>query len=293
MKEAGVGFVRMDFLWNDIEPEKGRFDFEKYDRITDLLTRNGIKILAILHYTPEWTGKPWNTPPDPESYARYSEAVVHRYKDRIKYWEIWNEPDSAIYWEPQDDQKTYAELLKYVYPRLKKEDPTCQILMGSASQSPPALLRRLYQYGAKDSFDVVNVHPFANPLQGPGALKALKGMYSATMKVMQKNGDGDKPIWFTELGAPGVVEADSTNGWWMGKSPTEEQQARWVEAVYGEPLKWKGVKKIFWAFFRDTQDHFKNGIDSFGLLREDFSKKPSYEAYKKMATGKSPASKGN
>ena len=42
MKEAGVGWVRVDFLWAEIEPEKGRFDFTKYDEIVGLVTQSGI-----------------------------------------------------------------------------------------------------------------------------------------------------------------------------------------------------------------------------------------------------------
>ena len=30
MKAAGIRMVRMDFLWADMEPAKGRFDFQKY-----------------------------------------------------------------------------------------------------------------------------------------------------------------------------------------------------------------------------------------------------------------------
>ncbi|MDD5731111.1 MAG: beta-galactosidase, partial [Candidatus Omnitrophica bacterium] len=51
MKEAGVAWVRMDFLWSDIEPERDNFDFNKYDYLVSLLYRNNINILGILDYT--------------------------------------------------------------------------------------------------------------------------------------------------------------------------------------------------------------------------------------------------
>ena len=51
MQSAGVGWVRVDFLWGDIEPKKGEFDFAKYDRIVELLKSKGIHILGILHYS--------------------------------------------------------------------------------------------------------------------------------------------------------------------------------------------------------------------------------------------------
>lgn len=121
MREAGIGFVRMDFLWYDLEPEQGRFDFGWYDQIVDVLAKYNVRILGILHYNPRWrTDAEWNAPPDFDSYEKFAAAVVGHFKDRVKYWEIWNEPDEKTYWIPQDDMKTYTALLKMVYPALKK-----------------------------------------------------------------------------------------------------------------------------------------------------------------------------
>jgi hypothetical protein len=69
--------------------------------------------------------------------------------------------------------------------------------------------------------------------------------------------------------------------WWLGTNPTEKQQAEWVGAVYSELLKQPAVEKVFWAFFRDTDRHWDNGVDYFGLVRWDFSKKPSFISYQK------------
>ena len=281
MKEAGVAFVRMDFLWSDIEPVRGTFEFKKYDRIVEILSKKGIKILGLLDYNASWSSAHWNDAPNREYYIQFAEQVVKRYKKKIKYWEIWNEPDCKLYWAPQDDMKSYTCLLKEVYPVLKKVDPTCDVLLGGLSQNIPIQLRRIYEYGGRNFFDIVNIHPFADP-GSANAMQMLKGIYLGVYKQMKDNGDAEKPIWFTELGCPGVCNPKE-KGWWFGESPLEEKQAEWVETVYGEPLRWKGVKKIFWAFFRDTPNHFKNGVDYFGLVREDFSKKLGFESYKKAA----------
>src|SRR5687767_5124912 len=39
MQEAGIEWIRIDFVWSDVEPKKGRFDFAKYDRIIEILDR--------------------------------------------------------------------------------------------------------------------------------------------------------------------------------------------------------------------------------------------------------------
>ena len=283
MKEAGVSFVRMDFLRSDIEPAQGRYDFAKYDRIVDILTERGIKILGLLEYNPSWV-TPWNHVPDAESYVWYARQVVGHYKGRIKYWEIWNEPDSAVYWVPQDDMRAYTALLKNIYRALKEVDPTCSVELGGLAATHSLRLKQIYKNGGGDSFDAVNIHPFVDP-RSSNPMRSLKGAYLGLYKEMQKNGDEQKPIWFTEIGCPGVPKDrwdEKTRGWFLGTSGDEEEQARWVEKVYGEPLRWKSVQKIFWAFFRDTPGHFKSGVDYFGLVRSDFSKKPAFESYKKI-----------
>jgi len=102
--------------------------------------------------------------------------------------------------------------------------------------------------------------------------------------MMQEFEDDDKPIWFTELSCPGVVTPTRENSWWHGVSPTEAEQAQWVTTIYANALQWKDVQKIFWVFFRDTGTFFRCGVDQFGLLREDFSKKPAFDAYKDVTS---------
>jgi len=281
MKEAGVGIVRLDFNWPDIEKTPGEFDFSRHDWIVDHLFENGIKVMGMLQYSPAWTGREWNDPPDSGQFARYAGRTVRHFRDRVKYWEVWNEPDVRQYWSLQDGMKAYTELLKAAYPAIKKEDHTCQVLMGGVSAAPLISLKQIYRNGGKDAFDIVNVHPFQNPRQ-EGAFERVRGVCRGVRKVMKEFEDDHKSLWITELGCPGVDEPTRQNGWWFGLSPTRPEQAVWAERIYTEGLKWEGVDKIFWAFFRDT-DHFKDGRDFLGLIQRDFSKKPAYEAYRRAA----------
>jgi exo-beta-1,3-glucanase (GH17 family) len=213
--------------------------------------------------------------------------VVERYKDKIKYWEIWNEPNHEHYWVPQDGLAAYAELLKGAYAVIKAADPSAQVLVGGLTGKYWEDMGKLYNLGAGKSFDIVNIHPFANPLDR-NPWNGMRAQYQNLRQIMAANGDSSKPVWITEIGCPGVKPGVKKNEWWLGRNTTEAEQSRWVETVYKEMLQWQGMDKVFWAFFRDTPDHFFSGADNFGLLREDFSKKPSYETYKKLATGRGP-----
>ncbi|MDI6606650.1 MAG: family 1 glycosylhydrolase, partial [Candidatus Omnitrophota bacterium] len=110
LNEAGIAMVRFDFLWEDIEPEEGSFNFEKYDLIVEVLKQHNIKILGILNYSAPWAAAcpNWNCRPrENKLFVNYAVRVINRYKDKVKHWEIWNEPDSSTYWSQQDGLKSY------------------------------------------------------------------------------------------------------------------------------------------------------------------------------------------
>lgn len=281
LKEAHIGWVRMDFLWQDIQPLKDQFDFAKYDYIVELLSRNNIKILGLLDYYADWASPKglWNYPAEDKSlFIQYCSKVVQRYQDKVKYWEVWNEPDSHTYWFNQDGLVSYCRLLKDVYTALKKIDPECKILNGGLA-SGLSSVNRLYDNGARDYFDIMNIHIFETPLDNE-AIKRVTAYAKAVHKVMSRNGDGNKKIWVTEIGCPGIRKDPAVNNWWMGPNSDEQTQAVWLKDVFKNLLVLPMVEKVFWAFFQDTKKHWDNGVDYFGLVREDFFKKPSFGAYK-------------
>jgi hypothetical protein len=220
MKEAGVGWVRMDFLWEDLEPNQGQFEFDKYDYVVELLSKNNINILGLLNYSTGWASScgNWNCPPkDNKLFINYAVCIVSRYKDKIKYWEIWNEPDSHTYWSKQDGLKSYCEFLKDVYAAVKKAAPDCKVLNGGLANGLSSV-NHLYDNGAKDYFDILNIHIFESPLHHD-AVKRVIAYPKLAYKIMARNGDADKKIWITEIGCPGVKRGLDVDNWWMGGNP--------------------------------------------------------------------------
>jgi len=284
IREAGATWVRMDFIWADIEPSAGAFQFDKYDPIVEILLKRGIKILGVLNYNSAsnvLAGR-WNYAPDDfKAFAKYAAALAGHYKGKVSYWEVWNEPDSPTYWQPQDHLKGYCELLKEAYPALKSANPDCKVLNGGISNGMLSI-GYLYENGAQGYFDIMNIHYFTSPLYD-NAIQSVIAYPKLVYKAMVKNGDAGKKIWVTEIGSPGMTDPKSSPNWWAGENPDEARQAEWVREVYSGLLGNENVEKVFWAFFRDCKNHFYNGTDYFGLLRWDFSKKPSFKAFQQAA----------
>ncbi|MCX7598761.1 MAG: carbohydrate binding domain-containing protein, partial [Armatimonadetes bacterium] len=101
-RAVGVRWVRtwppMFTCWNVVEPEKGRLVW--HDEATQAYAeRAGLRIFGMIEQAPDWAAKE----EDPKAaWARYAETVVGHYKDRIRVWEIFNEPDLR-YWVSRPD----------------------------------------------------------------------------------------------------------------------------------------------------------------------------------------------
>lgn len=286
LKKAGITLVRLDFLWDRLEPVKGKFDYAYYDKLIKTLVENKIEILGLLGYCTLWANdkKKWNLPPkNTKDFYNFVFTVVSRYKQHIHYWEIWNEPNIAVYFEVSNWAASYVPILKEGYNAAKKADPQSVVLHGGLGQSVSESLEELYRRGAKPYFDKVNIHPFVNPvdLSKRPLSKVVSFDIDQVAEVMKKNGDASKKIWITELGCPGrdpevsPWNSQSPKTWFMGETPNEEKQADFIFDLYTELNKDSRIEALFWAFLRDTQ-HFKDDTDYLGFLHWDSSPKKAY-----------------
>jgi polysaccharide biosynthesis protein PslG len=286
IRELGVGFVRIDILWSDVAVGATAFDFARYDRLVDLIKKEGLHILAVLQYNKD-TGDAlnplWNRPPDSfDDFAQYVGATVAHFKNRIRHWEIWNEPNLPIYWAgPKDGLRLYSSLLKKSYAAAKHADPECVVLNGGLTEPIIHDVENLYRNGAKDFFDILNIHSFINP-HSPAVETEFDHIIHGISTIMEKHGDMGKKIWITEMGCPGVPADKEDLTWFAGKALNEQQQAAWVEQQTGLVLKHKNIERVFWAFYRDTLNEFNDAVDYFGLVRFDLTPKPAYDAMQRM-----------
>lgn len=197
--DAGITWLREDFRYAAIF--KGdSLDFSQYDNLMERAEREGIKILPILQaYDSELLKNHRELVPiyeHTDAWRAYVRAVVKRYHKRLKVWEIWNEQDGG-FWKPKPDAEQYARLLKIAYEEIKKINPDCLILVGGLNGWNAEYMKSLYKVGAKGYFDMVAVHPYNWGIDGS---KKMANERNTFMQVLEKEGQGDIPIWITESG---------------------------------------------------------------------------------------------
>ena len=314
ISEAGFCWIRQEFPWEDIEIH-GKGDFEdrrhephrsawdKYDHIVELAEKYGLQIIARLSNPPAWSraaGDEIGTYAPPDDYNDFGDfvyAVVSRYKGRIKYYQIWNEPNIYPEWGEQPvDPEAYTELLKIGYTRAKEADPDCVIISGALASTielgPRNLndfifLQRMYDAGAKDYFDILAMQgyglwsgPYDRRMR-PRVINFSRPLY--IRDIMVKNGDEHKPIWISEMNW-NALPPDHPALPIYGRV-TEEQQARYVVEAYRRvqaEWPWVGVVN-FWFFKRPDDSEKDQAWYYFRMVEPDFTPLPVYHAVKEYA----------
>jgi len=232
---------------------------------------------------PQGLGQPWDDwttgDGDPINYwGRFVYKVVDRYGDRVKHWEMWNEPEWTYFWTGSSSD--YARLLQVGYRATKAACEDCQVLFGGLHYWAN---RDYYKWvlntlaDAPDAptnnhfFDVMSLHLYS---RSSNAYEVVNDVRSH-MRALAS----DHPIWLTETGVP--VWDDAAVDPYPDKydyAATREEAAAYVIQSYASAWA-SGVERYF--FFRT---HDADMYEYFGLIRNDRSLRPAYDAYRVAAT---------
>ena len=307
--EAGFCWIRQEFPWEDIEiSAKGDFwdhrwgksAWEKYDHIVELAERYGLGLIVRLSNPPAWSRADGDArgslaPPDDfDDFGDFVYTVVSRYRGRIRYYQIWNEPNIYPEWGEQAvNPEAYTELLKVAYRRAKEADPEVVIISGALAATvelgPRNLndfifLQRMYDAGARDYFDIMAVQGYGlwsgptDRRMRPQVVNFPRLLY--IRDIMVKNGDAHKPIWVSEMNW-NAIPPDHPAPPIYGRV-SEEQQARYAVLAYQRAQQewpWVGVVN-FWFFKRPSDAERDQAWYWFRMVEPDFTPLPVYWALK-------------
>jgi polysaccharide biosynthesis protein PslG len=262
---AGLGlrWARLDFDWFRLEPAPGSFAWDPLDQAVSRAAARGLRLLATLAYTPSWASSNAGSPrvSDPPAQTRFwtdfVAAAVSRYRDRIRHWQFWNEPNITEFWSGTRAQYR-TEILEPAVAVARSLDSRLEVVgPGLANlRDWRDWLREALQDPAV--VDVVNHHNYGR--DGREAIEDLErdlpGRPSLRTLLRELGLDG-KPFWLTETGR---------------RSSQGDQRAYYQEvADVLEQSAW--VRRVFFFHYWDGPGQ---GDGGFGIVNEDLSPKPAY-----------------
>lgn len=198
-----------DTTWSILEPQKGVWNFQNLDRWVSL----GIDqdIILTLGQSPTWASSSPATPsyygagaPAPptniQDWTDYVTAVARRYQGRIRFYEVWNEPNDPNYYAGTVAQ--LVQLTQAARQALKSVDP--QNVLISPPAYSPGYLDMFLGAGAAPYIDVIGYHAYATPPEDTGR------QLGNVRLVMAKYGLQNMPLWDTEAASGDTTTTPDT-----------------------------------------------------------------------------------
>ncbi len=279
IEACGIRVVRETATWSQLQPKPDVWSFQKFDRLKTLLERHRLEWLPVLCFNTPWaTAADWkpvspsrdrsdSRRPDYNAFGTYARTFLFRYRNDIRFIEVWNEPDLLHF--ANFSAAEYAGLLERVFKAARESAPEVRVMTGGfASMTVPEkasaeanFVRKCIELG-KGRYDLFNIH-----IHGPflSYVDDIARMEKARREL------GDDTPWYS-----GETAISSSGG------VTEDKQA----AVL--------VQKLIYAWSRNAvgfnwynlveKKQFPEGHKErhFGLLTPEFQPKSAYAAYRAL-----------
>jgi len=225
---AGITWIRVDVNWPQIEGSKGDFNFTELDRVATYAAANGLSVYATIAYTPVWANGNvgFNYPAaDINDWKNFVATIVTRYKTKIKYWGIWNEPNLRNFFGFGKDIFVQNVLLPAVQT-IRTVDPSAFIVGPELAHLTSSGVEWYFwmKYildNAGGYFDIISHHIYED--LGVYVMYELlevgDNLIPSVKQIIEESGQGGKPFWITETGS-GALSED--------KGPYAEQLRAWA-----------------------------------------------------------------
>lgn len=214
LRQLGAGFTKVYLIWNQVEPQKGRYDWSAVDAFVDQLKSPEEGLIALFSSS-SWAVKrpsallPPSPAKDPEDYYRFVHDLVKHCKGRVRYWQNDAEPNNPIYWSGTKEE--FVAQLKVFSKAVKDADPSAVVVVGGYDGlfGPPGTHQYpnqqvgldFFDYVFKEgssAFDVFDLRLYADPYTIPARVDYMR----QRMITLGHN----RSIICTEYGGPGFFE---------------------------------------------------------------------------------------
>jgi hypothetical protein len=244
---AGVGALRLwdsHTSWTYLNPQRGVFDWTQLDRWLNLAAAHNVDVLYTFGVTPAWAAAnptqsceyqpgACSPPANLADWDAFVSAIVSHSAGRIRYWELWNEPNLNEFWA--GNAQVLAQMAQRAYAIIKSIDPNAVVLTPAATASNSdagSWLNQFFSAGGGSSTDVVAFHGYLpNSETAPEQLTTVLDSINAAMAA---NGQSGKPVWDTEASWGTTIQL-----------PDLDAQAAFLARSY--ILHWSlGIERFYW-----------------------------------------------
>jgi hypothetical protein len=158
--------------WANVNTSRGAYNWAPLDSWVNKAQQHNVQLLYTFGRTPLWASSSPTTSCDygtgqcvaPSDYSYWDDfvtALATRYKGKIKYYEMWNEPNDAGFWKGTTDQM--VEMTRRAANIIHSIDPNAEVVSPSATWSSTtawAWLDGFLTAGGGSYLDDIGVHGY-------------------------------------------------------------------------------------------------------------------------------------
>jgi hypothetical protein len=309
-RDLGIGLFQNQARWdaiatrrprNPTDPNDPAYVWPTYlDQSIRQARRHGMEVALQVIGSPRWASgsKIWNDAPrDPSDYGDFAAAIAERYPN-VRLWMVWGEPNGKRAFHPVVDApptnrtkltpaqarapRIYAQMLDSAYRAFKSVDRRNLVIGGNTFLGAGHPVIRPYQWlrylrlpsGRPPRLDMWGHNPYSyrkpyleNPPSPNGRIDFSDlGRLAA---ALDKTFPGPpKKLFLSEFGIPTEEDAD------FQFHVSDDVAVNWVQAAFKIVREWDRIFTLGWSVAVDTEDNPQ------GLMHDDLSPKPVYDAFK-------------
>ncbi len=197
----GVKWIRIQSGWERTEKVKGVYDFAWLDKIVDNLIDRNLKPWINLCYGNGIYGHgaekvfgavgcpPIFSEEQKAAWTNYIKALCEHFKDRVEYYEVWNEPDGIWCWKHGVNATELGNFTVDTAKAIRSVYPDAKIIGGVLCLRNIAYINEALKTGMCDWIDYISFHEYTadetNVFERVDALAALAEEYNPNIGIIQ------------------------------------------------------------------------------------------------------------
>ncbi|HXJ60824.1 MAG TPA: hypothetical protein VNU68_29615 [Verrucomicrobiae bacterium] len=251
VRELGGGFTKVYLFWDQVEPQKGKYDWSAVDAFMNQLKAPEEGLIS-LYSSSQWAAKrsaallPPSPARNPDDYYRFVNELVKHCHGCVRYWQNDSEPNNPIYWSGTKEE--FVAQLKVFHKAVKDADSSAVVVVGGYDGlfGPPGTRPFPNQQAGLDFFDYVlkegrdGFDLFDLRLYGDSyTIVARVEFMRQKMLALGYN----KPIICTEYGGPAFFQFPENrkyfsllSSWMQSVVQTDQNAARLQDSVGGNQI---------------------------------------------------------
>ena len=275
---AGAKIIRNSVGWGEIQPKKDVWNYAMFDELVTRYRNSGMELQGGFGLCAGWgkaadarlrNGKPdplnnGRSMPDLDAWTFYVRKTVARYRDQIRYWEVWNEPDLPHF--ANFGVEDYLRLHAATFRAVREASPSARVMNGGFAGLGSDAQIRYQRTFLEQGRNTLDLHAFHQH----GDFRYYRKIIDEIFLPQRRETGCSRIPWY----------ANETAMHSLGGQDHAQAETLFKKLIFS----WaRGAIGYTWYDLRNDGFSATDAEHNYGMMTNDFYPKAVYPAYAALA----------